>query len=119
MNVEKKQDVIIARLEGRLDLAAYERLRGPLHALFDENAAKVIFDLRKVNFVDSIGWGLLLSVLQRARRTGGHLKLLNMSEHLGTVFTLLTLERVFEVFDDEETALKSYRALRRRVPEGL
>jgi anti-sigma B factor antagonist len=119
MNVETKQEVTIARLEGSLDLAAYERLHGPLHALFDENAAKVIVDLRKVHFIDSIGWGLLLSVLHQARRMGGHLKLLHMSEHLGTVFTLLTLERVFEVFDDEETALKSYRPLRRSGMDEL
>lgn len=109
MIVETKDGVTLARLAGPLNLAAYERLREPLHALFDSPGAKVILDLRQVTLVDSAGWGLLLSLLHCARQQGGRLRLLHLSEHLSTVFLALTLERVFEVFDDEETAVRSFR----------
>lgn len=109
MNVETKDGITIVRLEGELNLAAYERLRAPLHALYDQHGAKVILDLARVSFIGSVGWGLLLSVLHRSRRQGGQLKLLYLPEHLTVVFLVLSLERVFEVFDDEEIALKSYR----------
>lgn len=109
MNVETKDGITLVRLEGELGLAAYEELRAPLHALFDKRGAKVILDLSRVTFIDSIGWGLLLSVLHQARRRDGDLKLLCLPVHLTVVFLALTLERVFEVFDDEEMAIKSYR----------
>jgi anti-sigma B factor antagonist len=111
MNVETREGVTIARLERALDLEGYESLRGPLHALFDRPSAKVILDLDKVSFIDSAGWGLLLSVLHRAHRQGGQLKLLHMSEPLAMVFLELRLERVFDVFDNEQSAIKSYRVL--------
>lgn len=109
MNVETRDGVTIARLDDALGFEAYETLRGPLHALFDQVGARVILDLRKVSRVDSAGWGLLLSVLRRARQQHGQLRLLHLSEHLAVVFIELTLERVFEVFDHEETALLSFR----------
>jgi anti-anti-sigma factor len=109
MNVENKDGVTVARLEGSLDLAAHETLLEPLAALFDEPGAKVILDLRRVTSIDSAGWALLLSVLHRSNEKEGHLRLLNLSDQLASFFVILNLERIFQVFDDEETALRSFR----------
>jgi len=109
MDVERKEGVTVARLEGSLDLASHEALREPLRALFDEAGTRVILDLRRVALIDSAGWGLLLSVLHRAKENDGRLVLLNLSEQLASLFLILNLERIFEVFDDEDAALRSFR----------
>ena len=109
MDVETKDGVMIVRLEGALDLASHERLQESLGALFDEPGAKVILDLRRVALIDSAGWGLLLSVLHRSKENQGRLRLLNLSERVASLFLVLNLERIFEVFDDEESAIRSFR----------
>jgi anti-anti-sigma factor len=109
MDVEERDGITIARLRGALDLEAHGRLREPLAALFDKSGSKVILDLRRVTLIDSAGWGLLLSVLHRAKENEGRLCLLNLSEQLASLFLILNLERIFEVFDDEESAVRSFR----------
>ena len=109
MNVETKDGVTVARLEGSLTLASHERLHGFLSGLFDNRGARVLLDLGGVTFIDSAGWGLLLSALHRSKEQEGRLRLVNLSDHLAGLFLTLNLERVFEVFDDEDTALRSFR----------
>jgi len=109
MNVETKDGVTVARLEGSLTLASHEELHGAISGLFDSRGAKVLLDLGRVTFIDSAGWGLLLSALRRSKEQEGRLKLMNLSDHLAGLFLTLNLERVFEVFDDEQTALRSFR----------
>jgi|SRR5208282_1933819 len=70
---------------------------------------KVVLNLREVNYVDSGGLGTLVSLYTTARNAGGAVKLAGVSQRVGDLLQLTKLVTIFEVFDDEEAAARSFK----------
>lgn len=69
---------------------------------------KIVLNLRDVSHVDSGGLGTLVSLFTTARNAGGAVKLARLSQRLGDLLQVTKLVTIFEVFDDEEKAAKSF-----------
>lgn len=69
---------------------------------------KLVLNLHDVNQVDSGGLGTLVSLYTSARNAGGTLKLASLNQRVGDLLQITKLVTIFEVFDDEEKAAKSF-----------
>jgi len=69
----------------------------------------VLLNLAKVQYVDSAGLGALVSAYTTVTRDGGSLKLANVTKKLQDLLSITKLLTVFETFDSEGEALRSYR----------
>ena len=69
----------------------------------------VVLNLHEVNHIDSGGLGTLVSLYTTARNAGGSVKLARLSQRVGDLLQITKLLTIFEVFDDEEKAAKSFR----------
>lgn len=65
----------------------------------------LVIDMTHTEFVDSSGFGALVSLTKRAREAGGEMWLTAMPEPIARVMTLLRLDRFFEVRPDTVTLL--------------
>jgi anti-sigma B factor antagonist len=70
---------------------------------------KIVMNLREVNHIDSGGLGTLVSLYTTARNAGGAVKLASLSQRVGDLLQVTKLLTIFEVFDDEEAAAKSFK----------
>jgi anti-sigma B factor antagonist len=61
-----------------------------------------------VNYIDSSGIGELVSSFTTVSNSGGALKLLNLTKRVKDLLQITKLYTVFEVFDDEASALRSF-----------
>ncbi len=71
---------------------------------------RVVFDLQHLNFIDSSGLGSFLSVLRVLHSTGGELKLARMNKTIRTMFELVSMHKVFEIFNSTDDAVRSFKA---------
>ena len=71
---------------------------------------KLVLNLHDVSQVDSGGLGTLVSLYTSARNAGGTLKLASLNQRVGDLLQITKLVTIFEVFDDEEKAAKSFGA---------
>ncbi|MFY9644737.1 MAG: STAS domain-containing protein [Terriglobales bacterium] len=69
---------------------------------------KIVMNLREVNHIDSGGLGTLVSIFTTARNAGGTIKLASLSQRVGDLLQLTKLVTIFEIFNDEETAARSF-----------
>jgi anti-sigma B factor antagonist len=69
---------------------------------------KVVLNLHEVNYIDSGGLGTLVSIFTTARNSGGTIKLASLSQRVGDLLQLTKLVTIFEIFDDEEAAARSF-----------
>jgi anti-sigma B factor antagonist len=69
---------------------------------------KVVLNLHEVNYIDSGGLGTLVSLYTTARNAGGSVKLARLSQRVGDLLQVTKLLTIFEVFDDEEKAARSF-----------
>ena len=102
-------DVTILRLTGRLILEEGEApLKEHVDALVRQGRNKIIIDVRDVTRLDSAGIGMLVSKYVTVHRHGGVIKLLNMTRHTSRLMDITNLDQVFECFDSEEDAIRSF-----------
>jgi anti-sigma B factor antagonist len=103
------QGVVVVDCSGRLVFGEESAsLRNKVKELLAQSP-NVVLNLREVNFIDSGGLGTLVALYTTARSAGGAVKLASLSQHVGNLLQITKLLTVFEVFDDEETAAKSFK----------
>ena len=101
--------VTILALDGKLIVGeATAALKEQIKTLANEGVRQLILDLEKVDYIDSSGLGTLVYSFSTFRKQGGVLKLLNLSRRNIELMLLTKLETVFEVFDNEQSAVDSF-----------
>jgi anti-sigma B factor antagonist len=111
MNITTREvsHVTIVDIKGRITLGdETERLRETVRNLISTGKKKIILNLADVDFIDSSGVGELVSSFTAVRNAGGDLKLLNLSKKVQDVLNVTKLYTVFDVKEDEFTAVKSF-----------
>jgi len=102
--------IVIALIPGRaLDARNAPAFKAAAAPLF-ESGAKVVFDMERVEFVDSAGIGALVSCLRRANTVQGELKLSSLTKQVRTLFQLVRMHQVLEIFNSCDEAIRSYQA---------
>lgn len=69
---------------------------------------RVVVDLHHVQFIDSSGLGAFLSLLRSLHAHGGELKLACMNKQIRTLFELVSMHKVFEIFNNLSDAVNSF-----------
>ena len=101
--------VTILDVVGRITLGKETgMLRETVRALAAQGKKKILLNLAQVDYLDSTGVGELVGSFTTVRNSGGELKLLNLSQKVIDVLHVTKLYTVFDVKDDEFTAVKSF-----------
>jgi anti-sigma B factor antagonist len=101
--------VTILDVVGRITLGKETgMLRETVRGLAAQGKKKILLNLAQVDYLDSTGVGELVGSFTTVRNSGGELKLLNLSQKVNDVLHVTKLYTVFDVKDDEFTAVKSF-----------
>ena len=111
VDVRKSADIVIVDLSGKLVAGLGDViLREVVNELLAEGWKKILLNMSKVTTIDSSGIGELVASLKLCGRFGAAMKLLSLHEHVRKSLHLGALLPVFEVFDHEADALRSFEA---------
>ena len=112
LNISERHvgDVTILDMDGKITIGEGSvALRTAIRRLLEEGKKKILLNLAKVGYIDSSGIGELVSSYTAINKEGGELKLLNLTQKLQDLLTITKLLTVFDVYESEEEALKSYK----------
>ncbi len=82
---------------------AYGRSSGP-------GVKAIVLNFTGLDYMNSSGIGLLVTLLVRAKRARQQLSAFGLSDHYRQIFELTRLDEVISVHDDEDAALAAARA---------
>ena len=86
---------LIATIEGELDHLQAERLRTQIDAAFEKSSCKhIIFDMAKINFMDSSGIGMIIGRYKNAEKRSGQVALANMNDSISRLFEISGLAKI-------------------------
>lgn len=109
MSTRSTQGVLVVDCSGRLVFGEEAAsLRSKVKEMLGQSP-NIVLNLHEVNYIDSGGLGTLVSLYTTARSAGGAVKLASLSQRVGDLLQITKLLTVFEVFDDEEAAAKSFK----------
>jgi anti-sigma B factor antagonist len=108
MSTRTLEGALVVDCSGRLVFGEESAsLRDVVKKLLGESP-KVVLNLHEINYIDSGGLGTLVSLYTTARNAGGAVKLCRLSQRVGDLLQITKLLTIFEVFDDEEKAARSF-----------
>jgi len=104
-------NVVIVDLAGKITLGDGSGLvRGTIKELANAGHRSILLNLRDVTYLDSSGLGELVGAYASISNLGGQIKLLNTQGKVKDLLAVTKLYTVFETFEDEGTALRSFSA---------
>ena len=110
VNERQAGDVTILDLTGEVRLGdSSVALRDSVRKLADGGKNKVLLNLAGVKYIDSSGIGELIANYTTISRNGGQLKLLNLTDRIQNLLVITKLLTVFDSYDNEAEALKSFQ----------
>ena len=111
MQIEERivGNVTILDLKGKITLGeGDEVLKDKINSLIHQNRKKILLNLADVPYIDSAGLGEVVRTYTTVSRQGGQLKLETVTKRIADLLMITRLFSVFETFDAEQDALKSF-----------
>jgi len=92
----------------RFNAILADPVKEKLTEVFTKPNAKLVLDLKGINFIDSSGFGVFLSLMKTANNHYGAFKICRVSKEVMELFKLLQLHNVFEIYDDLNECVDSF-----------
>ncbi len=101
--------ITILDIVGKLTIdEAAEHLKDKINSLIGQKETRIVLNLKNVPYIDSGGLGQLIASFGSVKRAGGTMKLLHVNSRNHNLLSITSLVTVFESFDTEAEALKSF-----------
>jgi anti-sigma B factor antagonist len=92
----------------RFNALVSEPVKDELRSYFSTPNTKLVLSLEGIEFIDSTGFGVFLSVMKTANSNYGYFKIASISKDVMELFKLLQLHNVFEIYNNVDEAVKSF-----------
>ena len=102
--------VTVLDLSGRITLGEGSvQLRDAIRGLIGKGKKNVLLNMGEVSYIDSSGLGELVSAYTTAKNQQAEVKLLNLTRKVHDLLQLTKLYTVFDIKDDEASAIASFK----------
>lgn len=110
VETEQQRGITVMRLVGKLSIGVGDvELRRRFVELLQAGRRRFLFDMTLVPYVDSAGVGEIVACAKRAADGGAVIRIvMSATGKSREVFVVACLDRVFEIFTDEDAALASF-----------
>ncbi len=105
IELDQQGPAAILRIEGDVTSASEGDLMAAYGLAVANGETAVVLDFARLEYMNSGGIGLLVTLLVRAQRAGGRLVATGLSEHYRQIFSLTRLDEAIEITDDEAAAV--------------
>ena len=103
--------LVIFQDESILDPLQVQDIGEKLHRLIEnEDRQRLILDFQKVKILSSQMLGVLIGMLKRINSSKGRIVICGMKSELFKVFKITNLDKLFNFYDGEGQALRSFES---------
>ena len=95
----------ILRVSGEVDMATAPRLRQQVVVMVNAGHTNVVLDLTEVDFLDSVGLGVVVGAIKRVRSNGGEIHIVCDSDQILRLFEITRLHAAVGVHATVDEAL--------------
>jgi anti-sigma B factor antagonist len=105
--VRKKDQAVVIDLHGEVNAFAESGLSAALKEADVYNPSVIVLNFTGVNYINSTGIALIVSILAQARKAHRKLVVFGLSDHYVTIFQITRLSDFMAVYSDETSALSA------------
>lgn len=102
VGVEPDTGGVVLRLSGDVNRGAQE----PLDAAYEQTGSgPVVLDFEGVEYINSTGIAVIVSLLARAKSQGRPVRAYGLSDHYRQIFTITRISDFMDIYDDQSAAM--------------
>ncbi len=117
-NSRQVNGVTVIDLSGSITSEEGSRLlRNTVQEISSQGQRNILLNLGEITRVDTSGIGELVSAFTAVRNAGGDLKFFNPTREVSDLLQITKLSTVFDVQEDEASAIAAFQAFEDRVAE--
>ena len=109
IDVETGETTAVLRVRGDVTTASESVFRDAYTQAVDAGASTIVLDFSGLEYMNSSGIGLLVTLLVRAQRGGQRLSATGLNEHYRQILSLTRLDEAIQIYDTEAAALAAAR----------
>jgi anti-sigma B factor antagonist len=104
-------EIAVVSFEGRarIESSNFGDLQEELQSLVNQGRVRMVVDFTNVLYISAAGLGVLCGVCRQTRDLDGDIKFINMSFRIRNLFDMLGFSRLFNIHEDEESAVNAFR----------
>ncbi len=100
-----RNEIPILDVTGEIDIYTTPQFKEAVSAAINENKPAIVINMANVTYMDSSGFGTLLSATKRLRPLEGALYLSGCNEAIQRMLQITRLNTIFGVYPNEDDAL--------------
>ena len=109
LRIEKKNNIeVISFTVNKINALITDEIMDEIIKVLDKLNSGVIIDLKGVDYIDSSGFRIFLSILKRAEINHIVLKFANPEPGVLKLLQTLHLHTVFQIYNDIDTCIRSF-----------
>jgi anti-sigma B factor antagonist len=105
MDVRQAGPAAVVDIKGEVTAACEPVLMSAYEEASSQGAKRVVLNFAGLEYMNSGGIGMLVTLLVRANRQRQDLAAFGLSEHYREIFELTRLDEAITIYDDEASAL--------------
>lgn len=110
ISVERRDKIdIITFTTDKINALITDEIKEGITKVFQGGNSKIIINLSNVRYIDSSGFGCLLSLMKTAKNNFCTLKFASPEPAVMEVLKTLNLHTVFDIYDDLDECVRSLR----------
>lgn len=114
------ENISLLDLEGKIMLGeGTQELRNTIRTHIEKNRKNILLNLENVSTIDSSGLGELVAAYTSVTKSGGQIKLLNLSKRVHELMFITKLLTVFDVYGNEAEAINDFNANSSKIEKQL
>lgn len=104
----KEKDITLVVLRGEIGTETVNQFKERIDQLVNEGKVRLVMDFADVNYLNSMGLGVVAATLKKVKKGRGDLKLIKLSQAVQELFELTRLTKVFEIYESEDAAVAAF-----------
>lgn len=111
MKIRKESGVVVIYIEGEVTGFAESALMDAYNEASNDRVGVILLDFSGLEYMNSTGIGLLVTLLIRTQRQQQRLMACGLSDHYKQIFDLTRLNEAIGIYDTEAEALSAVSAV--------
>jgi anti-sigma B factor antagonist len=99
-------EIVLLPLSGKLEAVDSDYLFSAIENEIHEGRQKLVIDCHGLEYISSVGLGMLLRLQARMKKFGGEVRLARVHGPIVQLLRLVKLDRVFHMYDSVEKAIE-------------
>lgn len=97
LDIDRTDHGVVVAISGEIDIFSGPDFKTQMYEIFECGQKNVVFDCIKLEYIDSFGLGVFVSLLKKSKQQNLSMKLENVRNNIMKLFVITGLDKIIDI----------------------